>query len=153
MKAGLAVHASCVVVGEAGILIRGPSGSGKSTLARELIFEAERRGRFARLVADDRVRLAGRNGRPLASVPPAIAGKLEARGLGVLTVPYEKSAILRLVIDCLLEDPVRLPERGDRLAMVCGVVLPRMAARVAPGLSSVILLRLDDLGNRLVTEC
>src|SRR5690242_7632767 len=100
MRRGDAVHASCVVVGEAGILIRGPSGAGKSTLARELILEAHRVARFARLVSDDRVRIANRNGRLLASAPPAIAGKLEARGFGVLTMPYESFAIVRLVVDC-----------------------------------------------------
>ena len=31
------VHATCVVIGEAGVLLRGPSGSGKSTLARRLV--------------------------------------------------------------------------------------------------------------------
>ncbi len=39
-------HASCVVVGEAGVLIRGPSGSGKSTLAREILDLAARRRRL-----------------------------------------------------------------------------------------------------------
>ena len=37
MAAATTLHASCVVVGEAGILIRGPSGSGKSSLAREIV--------------------------------------------------------------------------------------------------------------------
>ena len=152
MPVGGAVHATCVIVGEAGVLIRGPSGSGKSALAREMILAAERSARFVRLVADDRVRIANRNGRLLASTPPAIAGKLEARGFGVLTMPYERCAIVRLVIDCLAEDPPRLPGRGERLVTICGVVLPRIAARIVPGLSSVILLRLDDPGDTLMTE-
>ena len=48
------IHATVVLVGEAGVLIRGASGSGKSALALALMSEAGRRGLFARLVGDDR---------------------------------------------------------------------------------------------------
>ena len=149
---GTALHGSCVVVREAGILIRGPSGSGKSALARELVIEAERLGRFGRLVCDDRVQVTNRNGRLLATAVPAIAGKLEARGFGVLTLPYERAAILRLVIDCLTEDPPRLPAPGDRTVALCGVPLPRIGARMGPGLARIILLRLDNPGDTLMTD-
>ena len=152
MAAGPALHASCVVVREAGVLIRGPSGSGKSLLARDLIFEAERLGRFACLVGDDRVRVMNRNGRLVATAVPAIAGKLEARGFGVLTMPYEKSVIVRLVIDCLTEHAARLPGPGDRAITMAGVLLPRMAALVEPGLARIILLRLDHPGDTLMTN-
>jgi HPr kinase/phosphorylase len=152
MAAGPALHASCVVVREAGVLIRGPSGSGKSLLARDLIFEAERLGRFARLVGDDRVRVMNRNGRLVATAVPAIAGKLEARGFGVLTMPYEKSVIVRLVIDCLTEHAARLPGPGDRTITMAGVLLPRIAALVEPGLARLILLRLDHPGDTLMTD-
>jgi serine kinase of HPr protein (carbohydrate metabolism regulator) len=152
MTSGEAIHASCVVVGEAGVLIRGPSASGKSALARELIQGAERAARFVRLVGDDRVRIANRNGRLLASALPAIAGKLEARGFGVLTMPYERSAIVRMVVDCLAEDPPRLPLKGDRHVTLCGVVLPRIAARITPGLAAILLLRLAVPGDTLMTE-
>ena len=151
MTSAGAIHASCVVVGEAGVLIRGPSASGKSALARELILGAPRAARFARLVGDDRIRIANRNGRLLASALPAVAGKLEARGLGVLTMPYERSAIVRLVVDCLTEDPPRLPAKGDRHVTLCGVDLPRIAARITPGLPAILLLRLADPGDTLMT--
>lgn len=113
MDTGTGLHASCVVVGEAGVLIRGSSGSGKSRLAWDLIREAERLGRFARLVGDDRVRVGNCNGRVVATGFPAISGKLELRGAGVLTIPYENSVIVRMVIDCLAEHPPRLPAPGD----------------------------------------
>jgi serine kinase of HPr protein (carbohydrate metabolism regulator) len=85
------IHASCVVIGEAGILIRGGSGSGKSTLARELVHAAAASGRFARLVSDDRTHVAARNGRLVARVVEAIAGRLEARGAGIFAVAHEPS--------------------------------------------------------------
>ena len=43
------IHAGCVLVGEAGLLIRGPSGSVKSTLAREVIARSSETGRFVYL--------------------------------------------------------------------------------------------------------
>ena len=150
--AGQALHASCVVVREAGVLIRGPSGSGKSSLAWDLIYEAERLGRFARLVGDDRVRVSNRNGRLVATAVPAIAGKLEARGSGVLTMPYENSAIVRMVIDCLSEHPPRLPAPSERTMSLCGVSLPRLGTRNEPGLSRIILWRLDHSGDVLMTD-
>lgn len=152
MTTGPALHASCVVIREAGILIRGPSGSGKSLLARDLLLEAEARGRFARLVGDDRVRVTSRNGRVVATAVPNIAGKIEARGFGMLTLPYERFAIVRLVIDCLFEDGPRLPVPADRSITVAGLQLPRIGAQVGPGLARIILLRLEDLGDTLMTD-
>lgn len=78
------LHATVVLVGEAGILIRGRSGAGKSRLARLILAEAAARGLFARLVADDRVRVAARGGRLVASRIPAIAGWIEMRGHGLV---------------------------------------------------------------------
>lgn len=144
--------ATCVAVGEAGILIQGASGSGKSRLARDLIAEAQRSGRFARLVGDDRVRVSARNGRLVATRVPSTAGQIEARGLGILTVPYEGSAIVRLIVDLLAEEQPRLPSPGDRTAVICGVPLPRLGARFEPGLSGIILWRLDNHGDILMTD-
>jgi serine kinase of HPr protein (carbohydrate metabolism regulator) len=146
------LHASCVSVGEAGILIRGLSGAGKSTLARELIDEAARHGRFARLVCDDRVRVANRSGRLVATGVPEIAGKLEARGLGILQVPYEKSAVVRLVVDGLVKESERFPEESDTSTIICGVRLPRIATTVTPGLAQLVLLQLGNLRGVKVAE-
>jgi serine kinase of HPr protein (carbohydrate metabolism regulator) len=119
-------HASVVLVGEAGILLRGPSGSGKSRLARELIADARRAGRFATLVADDRVTLRVQSGRLVAETPAALAGLLEIRGLGIVTVDFEPAAVVRLVVDCEEEYPPRMREEGDQRVDVHGIVLPRL---------------------------
>jgi HPr kinase/phosphorylase len=152
MTSSPTLHASCVVVGEAGVLIRGKSGSGKSALAYDLIAEAERRGRFARLVGDDRVRLTSRNGRLVATGVPAVAGKLEARGFGVLTLPYESSAVVRLVVDCLTDEGPRLPGPGERTLTVDGVRLPRIGALAQAGAARIILWRLDNPGDAMMTD-
>lgn len=120
------IHASCVLVGEAGILIRGPSGSGKSTLARDLLDEAGLAGRLARLVCDDRVAIEARHGRLVARGVPAIAGRLELRGVGLLRVAHEASAVVRLVVDCGAEPVGRLPEVAETRVELCGLSLPRL---------------------------
>lgn len=134
------LHASCVVFGEDGILIRGPSGSGKSQLARELLAEAARSGRFARLVADDRVQVEARHGRLIARALPSTAGLLEVRGLGLVTVDHEPSAVLRLVVDCLDGQPLRFPEEHD--VVIDGVRLPWTACQAAANVASTLLWRI-----------
>jgi len=119
------LHASCVVVGESGILIRGASGAGKSSLAGALVSQARLAGEFAAWVADDRVMVTEQAGRLIAAPHDAIAGRFEARGLGILSEPHEPRAVLRLLVD--LEDEVgRLPSGAELTAIVAGVALQRL---------------------------
>jgi HPr kinase/phosphorylase len=114
---GEVLHASCVAVAGRGLLISGASGSGKSTLALDLMAFG------AMLVADDRVCLQRAGTALLASAPPAIAGLIEARGIGLLraraaTAPVPVAALLDL--DRVETD--RLPE--PRLIRLLGCDLP-----------------------------
>ena len=138
-----AVHASAVVVGEAGILIHGAPGTGKSELAAQLVVEATRRGHFARLVGDDRILMAKAGGRILLRPHPGIAGLIEKRWEGIVAVACEPAVILRCVVD--LEDsstplPARLPEDVElrmvwreisvrRLVFPAALTIERRAAR------------------------
>lgn len=127
------VHATAVLVGETAILIRGPSGSGKSRLALDLIGLADSgRLRFARLVGDDRVALVAAGGRLLAAPAPALAGLIEARGLGVLKLPYEPVAAIGLIVDLAAPDACRLPEPAAIRTEVLGVDLPRLPISAGP---------------------
>jgi len=115
----LLVHATTVLVDGVGVLIRGPSGSGKSDLALRLIDGG------AQLVSDDQTALEARDGRLWASAPPSIAGKLEVRGLGIVTLPAAPSASVGLVIDLLPPDRIdRLPEPSK--VSLLRVILPRL---------------------------
>lgn len=99
------IHATCVELAGIGILLRGASGSGKSDLALRLI-EAG-----ARLVADDRTDLTLEDGRLIASAPAPISGKLEVRGIGIVTVPSIARSPIGLAVDLVTADQVeRLPE-------------------------------------------
>lgn len=103
------VHGTCVAlnVGDEAkaVLLRGPSGSGKSDLALRLIDSG------GLLVADDQVELEVCDGALWASTPQAIAGRMEVRGVGILSVPSLPTALLVLVIDLVDGAQVpRLPE-------------------------------------------
>ncbi len=78
------LHATALIVGDAGVLIRGRSGAGKSRLAEELVEAAQARGWFGRLVADDRVMApsAAMAASSFRRIPPSPASsKGEARAL------------------------------------------------------------------------
>jgi len=133
------IHASAVLVGTRAVLIRGPSASGKSRLALELI-EAGRIGAvlFARLVADDRVHLETAGGRLLARPAAALAGLIEVRGVGLLRLAHEPSAVVGFVVDLAAADAVRLPEPDKRTADIDGILIPRLA--VAPDAAALPLV-------------
>ena len=146
----LVLHASALVVGECGILLRGASGAGKSRLALATVAEANRDGRFARLVADDRTLLAVHHGRLVARPHQALAGRVERRGLGLTAVPHEPACVLRLVADLCEGWPARLPTPEDSTVAVAGIALPprrvrglRDAAMSTTDAAALILSALD----------
>ena len=123
-------HASAVLAGARAVLIRGAAGAGKSRLAFALIGAAQTGLlRFALLVADDRVQLEACHGRLMVRPPPALAGLIEVRGIGIRRLEYEALAIVGLVVDLAAEDAERLPTAGD--TVISGIRLPRLA--IAPG--------------------
>lgn len=147
-----AIHASAVLIGEAGVLILGPSGAGKSALSLALIEAARARNGFASLIADDRVVLAEVNGRVLATAKPDFEGLIERRGEGILRVPFEPAAVLRLVVDLPTRGlaPVRWPEENGRIWSYNGVILPRMTLDIFAGAweaSLTILRRIQSLSG------
>ncbi|WP_430910148.1 HPr kinase/phosphorylase [Methylobacterium sp. sgz302541] len=120
------LHATCVVLGGAGVLIRGESGAGKSVLALQLIDRAREDGAAAALVGDDRIRLEAVAGRLVARGHPAVAGLIEMRGIGLCRIASADSAPVRLVVDLVPTAP-RMPEPADAYAVFCGIAIPRLA--------------------------
>ena len=111
------VHATCVSLYGAGLIIRGPSGAGKSDLALRLI------DRGARLVADDRVDLLVSDNGVIARAPEILAGLLEVRGLGILRVPVLEATVVRLVVKLVNHENVpRLSDR--RMTNLIGMDVP-----------------------------
>lgn len=115
-------HASAVAIDGRAVLIFGAPGSGKSDLALRLIAAG------ARLIADDGTRLQRKGEGVYASPPATIAGMMEVRGLGVVTVPGAATAAdafpVALAVD-LVSDPAlvaRMPDPASR--ELAGVMVP-----------------------------
>lgn len=98
------VHATTVSVEGRGLLIIGPSGSGKSALALQLIALG------AKLVADDRTILSKGPDGLLANCPIAIQGMIEARGMGILQLPFVDTSPICLAVDLGQTEKDRLPQ-------------------------------------------
>jgi serine kinase of HPr protein (carbohydrate metabolism regulator) len=110
------VHMSCVAINGRAILIGGRSGRGKSDLALRLI------DRGATLVSDDYTLVRATGDRLIATAPPSISGKMEARGIGILELPVEKDVPVALCVD--LDDEVeRLPAPGEEIVLA-GIAIP-----------------------------
>jgi serine kinase of HPr protein (carbohydrate metabolism regulator) len=148
----LLLHGSAVALGDKAALVRGPSGAGKSDLvlrciaAPPLPFLGEAR---AELVADDQVELR-RTARGLEMAPPPpLAGKIEVRGLGIMELPWRRSALLALVVDLV---PAAEIERFPLDAIsteFMGLAVPVL--RLAPFEASApvkLLLALNGLVDR-----
>jgi serine kinase of HPr protein (carbohydrate metabolism regulator) len=109
-----------------GVLIEGPSGSGKSDLALRAIAAGWS------LVADDRTLVWTSGGQVFGRAAPALAGLIEARGIGVVAMPARDFAPIHLIVRCTPAEAVeRMPENQARDLL--GTAIPRvdLAAREA----------------------
>jgi HPr kinase/phosphorylase len=121
------LHGTCVSVGGEGVLILGEPGSGKSGLALRLIDEPGYgiSGVLLRseLVADDQVVVTREPDRLMATAPAALRGKLEIRGLGIVSLATPLSAALALVVK--LQDHSAIDRLPDfRSFDILGLALP-----------------------------
>ncbi|TAJ56828.1 serine kinase [Brevundimonas sp.] len=120
MSAAQPIHATAVAQWAPGrgwraIVVAGPSGAGKSDLALRLI------GRGWRLVADDYVHVFASGEALWAAAPQTIAGRIEARGVGIVEACARGVARLVLAVE-LGGAPERLPEAETRT--LAGGTLP-----------------------------
>jgi HPr kinase/phosphorylase len=115
------IHASCVALSGAGVLLRGRPGSGKSDLALRLVDGG------GALVADDLCEIRREGDRLLADLPesvdPGFRGRIALRGIGFLSLPYAGPTPLSLVADL---EPGALAEAGEsgREVVYLGIALP-----------------------------
>jgi serine kinase of HPr protein (carbohydrate metabolism regulator) len=126
------VHGTCVALGRRGALLRGGSGAGKSDLALRFLSLPTEAGLALSLVADDQVEIEANGEQALiASAPATLAGKLEVRGLGIVTVPHLAEASLVLAVDLVEPGNVpRMPPETAETVSIAGVALPLL--RLAP---------------------
>ena len=112
-------------------MILGPSGSGKSALALQLMAMG------CDLVSDDRTVVTARDGVLIASAPEAIRGRIEARGVGLLTAAAAPSATVVLAVDLRRDETERLPPW--RTHRVLDIDLPLLHRVASPHFPAAIL--------------
>lgn len=97
------IHATSVSLAGRALLILGRSGAGKSGLALDLIALG------SALISDDRTELRLIGDRIYAHPVASIAGRIEARGLGILRLPAAPPAPIKAVVDLDVLETERLP--------------------------------------------
>jgi HPr kinase/phosphorylase len=123
----ICLHGTCVSVDGEGVLILGEPGTGKSDLALRLIDEPgygiSERPMHGKLISDDQVIITREEESLIASAPSTIRGKLEIRGLGIVSLATQPSVHLRLVVRLQSLSAIeRLPDQGT--FDILGVALP-----------------------------
>lgn len=125
------IHGTCIVAENAAALFIGASGTGKSATALRMIAMG------ARLIADDQV-IVTRDGEKLfASCPEGFAGMIEARGIGLLTVPHQAKAEVKVIVDMEQTELHRLPP--ERKNEILGLKVNTVFGRDNPVLEAGIL--------------
>ena len=143
--AAVTLHGVLMHIHGLGVLITGGSGVGKSELALELL------ARGHKLVADDAAEVRRKGYQLTGHCPPLLAGFLEARSLGILTVRriYGARAVRRTCdLDLVIElDPPRPTESGiERLTgrrgtrEVLGIDVPEISIPIRLGHNLAVLV-------------
>jgi HPr kinase/phosphorylase len=125
------LHASCVTLGDDGILILGAPGSGKSDLVLQLLDQPGYgtgteliRGR---LVADDQTVIERRGTALFATSPQPLAGLLEIRGQGIVRVDHLPEARLSLVVRLMPTAEIERLPQAAQTNRIAGLALPEIA--------------------------
>jgi serine kinase of HPr protein (carbohydrate metabolism regulator) len=125
----ITVHASCVCVGQHGVLLLGAPGAGKSDLALRLIDQpglgAGDAPLYGKLVADDQVTVTRLGNRLFATPHQRLAGLLEVRGSGIHKMPYLTSCELSLAVQLGPNAEMeRMPASRELQHELLGICLP-----------------------------
>lgn len=136
--ASVQLHASAVAIGDTACLITGASGFGKSTLAFEMIALG------AALIGDDRIDVQRSENRLVVSGPKTLAGLIEARGIGLVRMPFRASCPLSLIVDLDQPPRERLPASATRDLL--GVSCPVIYGKDRLGLAAILVTALRHGG-------
>jgi serine kinase of HPr protein (carbohydrate metabolism regulator) len=129
----IAHQASAVAIGNRALLIEGAPGSGKSSLALALI------DRGAVLIGDDAVLLEAIDGTLLARPHANVAGLIEVRNLGLITMAPVAGA---LPVALILQLDVQAPRYIEAAETTLRAGLPVPLVRLWPD-SPVLALRAE----------
>ena len=133
------LHASTVAIDGRAVLITGPSGSGKSDLTLRLL------DRGFSLVSDDQTIVRKIGDRLIATAPETIRGKLEIRGVGIVTMECVADVTVALLVE-LTSEIQRLPD-DSRERSIFGVGVPLISIdAMAASAPSKVAIALDRMG-------
>jgi HPr kinase/phosphorylase len=127
------LHATAVAVDGRGLLILGPSGSGKSCLAIEILALG------ADLISDDRIWLRKSEAGLMMHAAAPLSGRIEVRGLGLISCPTLSCAPLKYCIDLSLMSDARLPFAKE-VTKFGHKVLVFPGAKIVPKAAALVLL-------------
>lgn len=136
------LHASAVAFDGRALLILGASGAGKSGLALRLLAMG------AELVSDDQVLIERRGDGLVARPPAALAGLIEARGLGILRRPYLPEAVVALAVTLDFAPAARMPQ--PETIRYLGVPVRLIFGRDMPNIDPVLMFVMQN--DRRVPE-
>lgn len=131
------LHATTVAIEDRGLILLGASGQGKSSLALQLIALG------AVLVADDSTLLIPKGGILHAQAPASIQGQIEARGVGLLSLPFVTDIPIYLAVDMDEHEEDRLPY-PHQVALL-GHPVPCLRRHDAPHFASALMLYLKTM--------
>ncbi len=137
-----ALHGTAIARMGRGALLIGKSGSGKSSLAFQLMALG------ADLVADDAVYVEASDEGLMLKCPDSTYGMIEARGIGLISLPAVAQARLAFVVDLDKTAAMRLP--NSETYMILGQHVPLIPGKNLPDIGAVIWCLLGN--GRLIPQ-
>ena len=144
MTDGHLLHATAVEIDGAAVLLKGKSGSGKSSLALQLLALG------ARLIADDQIALKLEDNEITMFKPSSLPDLIEARHVGLITVPMTRKAILKLVVDLDENEEERLPH--SQATQFLGRRVTKWRNSTTPHFPAAIFLYLKNISSQIGDE-
>ena len=102
------IHASSIDINGKGVVILGKSGAGKSNLAIKLISMG------AKLISDDQTHFKFKENKIIISKPETTPNFIEARGIGLIKVPFVVSSKLFCFVKITNLELNRLPNAKNK---------------------------------------
>jgi serine kinase of HPr protein (carbohydrate metabolism regulator) len=105
----------------------------------------------ALLVSDDQVRVERSRDGVIATAPDSIRGKLEVRGIGIMSAPAAPEAQVVLIVDLVSSEDIERFPATTHVASILGIELPvlKLAPFEASAAAKLLLALAQASGHAL----